>query len=65
MKQPQWKKPRFGSHDVVLISRFCHVTPSADVASKVSIRVFLGSLRRSYQIATHVPSARFVSEGKN
>src|SRR5437870_4899159 len=65
MKAPDLKKPRFGSHDVELMSRFDHVTPSGDMPSKVSMRVLLGSFRLSYQIASHVPFARLVSEGKN
>src|SRR2546430_9514960 len=65
MKAPLVKKPRLGFHGVELMSWLLQCTPSLDSAWKVSIQVLLGSLRRSYQIATHLPLCSAVSDGKN
>src|ERR1700693_5692255 len=65
MNAPLVKKLRLGFHDVVLMSWFVQCQPSADSPWKVSILVFAGSLRRSYQIAIHLPFASEVKDGKN
>src|SRR6188472_31687 len=66
MKQPQLKKPWFGSYAAVEIFELCQLTPSSDEsASKVSIKRSLGSLRLSNQIAWRPPAPSAAIQGKN
>src|ERR1700719_1001855 len=65
MNAPLVKKLRLGFHGVVLMSWFVQCTPSLDSPWNVSMFVFVGSLRRSYQIAIHLPFTSEVKDGKN
>src|ERR1700692_2748842 len=65
MNAPLLKKLRLGFQALVLMSWLDQCTPSADSPWKVSIQVLFGSLRRSYQIATHLPLDSEVKDGKN
>src|ERR671935_50318 len=62
----QLKKPRFGSHDLLLIRWLVQVAPSSfERASHVSILVLSGSRRRSNQIAQKLPFSSDAIAGKN
>src|SRR5712692_131161 len=66
MKLPFVKKLSFGFHAAVLMSVLRQVVPSLDEkAWNVSISLFPGSLRLSYQIAWRLPFGSTAIAGSN